>query len=92
MATAVSRTAQKKLFLACMEFSTSLYGPNVHPPFNFIPLLFPVMLPVFFRSSALTFKSSRILERLQKLFCNLYCLGNDFKNKRIKTQFNRTSQ
>jgi HlyD family secretion protein len=75
-----------------MECSTSLYGSNVRPPFDFIALLFPVMLPVFFRSSALTFKSSWILERLQKLFCNLSRLGNDFKNKRIKTQFNRTFQ
>ena len=50
------------------------------------------MLPVLFRSSALTFKSSWIVERLQKLFCNLSCLKNDFKNKRIKTQFNGTFQ
>ena len=43
---------KKKLFLASMECSTSLYGRNVRRPFDFIASLFPVMLLM------LTFESS----------------------------------
>jgi hypothetical protein len=68
MATTVSTTAQKKLFLACMECSTSRDGRNVHPPFDFIAFPFPVMLLLPFRSSAFTLEVVMDLEKVTKSF------------------------
>ena len=68
MASAVSRTTQNKLILAFMEFPTSLYDLPILPPFDFIDFLFPVMLPVLFRSSAFTLEVVMNLGKVTRIF------------------------
>jgi hypothetical protein len=68
MATTVSTTAQKNLFLAFMDCSTSPDGPNVHPSLDFIAFPFPVMLLLPFRSSAFTFEVVMDPEKVTKSF------------------------
>ena len=68
MAKAISTTAKKKLFLTRMACSTSFDGGKVHPPFDFIASLIPVMLSVRFRISAFTLVVVMDLEKVTKRF------------------------